>query len=70
MRVLGSGRIVGMSGLSSGDLQHLIPRDEEELGVGVDEPLDQPWARDPIDVRVLPRDPLHLDSYPVAMMAQ
>src|SRR5207248_9378124 len=62
MGVLGSGCIVGMGILVLRRRENLIFRKEDELGVRIDESLDQPWARDPVDVGVLPRDPPHDSS--------
>ena len=46
--------------LAHGGCHHLRGRHEEELGLGVHETPDQPRARDPIDIRICARDPLHL----------
>jgi hypothetical protein len=43
----------------AGRCQHLITGHEQELGLRVDEPLDQPRTSDAVDVGVLSRDPLH-----------
>src|SRR6516225_9088615 len=40
-------------------LHYLVGRDENELGVLVDEFLDQPWAGDAVDLDPFPCDPLH-----------
>src|SRR5881227_2267206 len=47
VRVLGVGGVVGVRALALGDLEHLLSGDVEELGVLVDEVLDQPGAGDP-----------------------
>jgi hypothetical protein len=39
--------------------EQLSFRNEQERGVGIHEPRDQPRARDPIDFDVLARDPSH-----------
>src|SRR5215469_11730915 len=57
--VLRAGSIVGVRAFSLCRCQDLIPWDIEELCVRVDEPPDQPWAGDPVDVGVLAGDPLH-----------
>jgi len=40
-----------------GDARHLGGRDEQEHRVGIDEPADQPRARDPVDLGPRARDP-------------
>ena len=40
-------------------LHHLVRRDEDELGILVDEFLDQPGASNPINLDPFARDPLH-----------
>src|SRR5262249_7789286 len=40
----------------------LVARDEEELGLGVDELPEEPGASDAIDLDLLPRDPAHARS--------
>src|SRR5215212_2640157 len=63
MGVFGTLCVVRMSAFALGCRQHLVAWHEYELGVGIDEPLDQPWARDPINVGVLSCDPLHSPSF-------
>src|SRR5260370_40163322 len=53
------GHVVGVSSLAVCHGPDLVRRDEEKLSLGVDEPADQPRAGDSVDVRVLPRYPLH-----------
>src|SRR5215469_4699179 len=57
--VLGTGRVVGVGAFPAGGLQNLIARDVQELGFDVDEPPDEPRARDTVDVCVLTCYPLH-----------
>src|SRR5712691_422286 len=49
-----------MRPLSLGDGHHLGRGHIQELGVRVDEPLDQPGAGDSVDARVFTGYPLHL----------
>src|SRR5438132_1684745 len=55
---------IGPGGLAARDLQDLIGGYEQERRVGVDEPADEPRARDPVDARLLPGDPLHRGALP------
>jgi hypothetical protein len=48
---------------SIGDREHPGTSGEQELGMAVDEPTGQPRTRDPVDLRVLPCDPLHGPSF-------
>src|SRR5439155_13054170 len=59
VRVLSAGRVVGVRAFTLRHYQYLLASNEEELGMGVDEPLDEPGTGDPVDVGVLSRDPLH-----------
>src|SRR3954468_14761897 len=40
-----------------GRREHLAGRDINELGLRIDEPRDEPWAGDAVDLRSLPRHP-------------
>src|SRR5215469_7875976 len=60
--VLRAGSIVGMGSFPGRHLKHLVAADEQEVGLRIDEPPDQPWAGDPVHVRVLPGDPFHAAS--------
>ena len=51
--------VVGVRALAVGHRQHVTCWDVEELGVGIDEVLDQPGAGDPVGLGVLACDPLH-----------
>jgi hypothetical protein len=57
--VHGAFGVVRVPTLALGEREHLIARDEQELGLRVDESADQPGAGDPVDVGVLSGDPLH-----------
>src|SRR5215203_2539739 len=63
MGVFGTLRVIRVPALALDCRQHVVTWDEQELSVGVDEPLNQPWAGDPINVGVLSRDPLHSSSF-------
>jgi hypothetical protein len=57
--VLGVWGVVGVRALPLGHVEHLVGGDVEELGIFVDEVLDQPGAGDPVGLRAFTRDPLH-----------
>jgi hypothetical protein len=56
---LGVGGVEGVGGLNLGHGQDLVGGDVADLGLGVDEPLDQPGAGDPVGLGTLAGDPLH-----------
>ncbi len=60
MRVLGPGGVIGVRVLTLCDLEHLVGRHVEELGLRVDEVLDQPGAGDPVGLRSFSCYPLHV----------
>src|SRR5438105_497046 len=53
-----------MGALARGDREHLVCRNVEELGLWVDEVLDQPGAGDPVGLRSLACHPLHPATAP------
>src|SRR5712692_7099703 len=55
-----SAHVIGMRALSFGDGHHLRRGHVQELGVWIDEALDQPGARDSVDAGVFAGHPLHL----------
>src|SRR5438477_5572333 len=59
MPELGVLHVVRRGALPRGLARHLIRRHVDELGLFVDELLDEPRARDPIHAWVLAGDPLH-----------
>jgi hypothetical protein len=56
--------IVGVPTLALRHVQHLVPSNEDELGLGVDEPLDEPGTSDTVHVGVLACHPLHRSLLP------
>src|SRR5262245_47452265 len=62
VRVLRPWRVIGMSTITLCDAEDLVAGYEQELRVRVDEPPDQPGARDPVALGVLPCYPLHVIS--------
>src|SRR5262249_27032872 len=60
--------IIGRGALTRGDLHHLVYGHEEELGLWVDEFLDQPGTSDAIHFDLLASDPFHADMLLVACL--
>src|SRR5260370_11632889 len=50
--------VVGYPARLLSDGKDLILRDVDELGIGIDEPPDQPGPGDAVDLRMLSRQPL------------
>src|SRR5450759_4897181 len=60
MCVAGALRVEADGARPFGVGENLSGGDVHDLGVGFDEPADQPRTRDPVRVRMLACDPLHL----------
>src|SRR5262245_63920082 len=58
MRKLDAFDIVGRPAGLSGDVENILGRDVDELGLRIDEAPDQPRAGDAVDLRALARHPL------------
>src|SRR5437870_3929282 len=54
--------IEGDRPLAFGDIHHAVCRNEEELGLGIDEFLDEPRAGHPVHFHPFTRDPFHTAS--------
>ena len=59
MGELGAGRVERSRALAFGHPKYVVTRDVEDLGLGVDEPPDQPRAGDPVRLRSFPGHPTH-----------
>jgi hypothetical protein len=64
MVVPGAGRIKGPCILPGRDVEHLLRRDVEDLGIGIDEPANQPGTRDAVGLGAGAGNPLHDGSRP------
>jgi hypothetical protein len=60
VRELSAGRVVGVRALALGHFKDLLGGDVEELRLRVDEVANQPGAGDPVGLRPLACDPLHV----------
>src|SRR5262249_10527482 len=59
---VGVGGVLGVEGVAvlfGGDGQDLVGRHVEDVGVGVDEPADEPWAGDAVGLRAGTGHPFH-----------
>jgi hypothetical protein len=59
VRIRRAGSVIRVCAFALGGSEHLVGWDVDELGLGVDEVLDQPRTRDPVGLRTLAGDPFH-----------
>src|SRR5439155_2717327 len=59
---LDTGDVIGDGAGLGGRREHAGGRHEEEFGIVVDEPDDEPGTGDPVDLRAFAGNPLHADS--------